>query len=67
MMKYKGYLGQVNYDPEAKILHGEVIGLRAVITFQAKNVKDIEKEFHNSVDDYLEWCKERGVLVSHKR
>lgn len=61
MMKYKGYIGQVTYDDEAKLLHGEVIGLQTVITFQATNVKDIEKEFHNSIDVYLEWCKERGV------
>ena len=62
-MKYKGYLGQVTYDEEAKIFHGEVIGLRAVITFQADNAKDIEKEFHASVDDYLAWCKERTNLA----
>lgn len=61
MMKYKGYTGQVTYDPEAKLLHGEVIGLRTIITFQATHVKDIEKEFHTSIDVYLEWCKERGV------
>ncbi len=61
MMKYKGYYGVVTYDEDAKILHGEVIGLRAVITFQADKAKDIEKEFHTSVDVYLEWCKERGV------
>lgn len=61
MMKYKGYIGQVTYDPEAKILHGEVVGLQAVITFQATNVQDIEKEFRASIDDYIEWCKERGA------
>jgi len=61
MMRYKGYYGVVTYDEEAKILHGEVIGLRTVITFQAENAKDIEKEFHTSVDVYLEWCKERGI------
>lgn len=61
IMKYKGYAGQAEYDDEAKIFHGEVIGLRAVITFQADHAKDIEKEFHASVDDYLDWCKERNV------
>lgn len=32
-----------------------------VITFQADNAKDIEKEFHTSINVYLEWCKERGI------
>ncbi len=60
MMKYKGYIGQVAYDDEAKIFHGEVIGLKDVITFQGTNVKEIETAFKDSVDDYLKWCKKRG-------
>lgn len=60
MMKYKGYVGQVEYDHEAKIFHGEVIGLKDVITFQGTTVKEIETAFKDSIDDYLEWCKERG-------
>lgn len=61
MMKYKGYIGQFSYDDEARLFHGEVMGLRAVVTFQGKSVDEIEKAFHDSVDDYLEWCKERNV------
>ncbi len=60
MMHYKGYLGHVEYDDEAKIFHGEVVGLKDIITFQGKSVKELEKAFHDSVDDYLTWCKERG-------
>jgi predicted HicB family RNase H-like nuclease len=60
MMKYKGYLGEVEYDYDAKIFHGEVIGLKDVITFQAKNVTELEKAFKESINDYLEWCRERG-------
>lgn len=60
MMKYKGYLGEVEYDYDAKIFHGEVIGLKDVITFQAKTVADLEKAFKDSINDYLEWCRERG-------
>ena len=60
MMKYKGYCGQAAYDPDAKIFHGEVVGLNAVITFQGKTVTELEKAFKDSIDDYLDWCKERG-------
>ena len=59
-MKYKGYIGRVEYDDEAKIFHGEVDGLRDVITFQGKTVDELEQAFKDSVDDYLSWCKERG-------
>jgi len=60
MMKYKGYYGSVQYDDEAKIFHGDIINTRSVITFQGTTVDEIEQAFRDSVDDYLDWCKERG-------
>lgn len=60
MMKYKGYIGHVEYDDEAKIFHGEVVGLKDVITFQGKSVDELERAFKDSVNDYLSWCKQRG-------
>ena len=59
-MKYKGYLGEVTFDNEAKIFHGEVIGLKDVITFQGKTVDELQEAFEDSVNDYLTWCLERG-------
>ncbi len=61
MTEYKGYLGDVNFDSEAHLFHGEVINTRDVITFQGKSVDELEKAFIDSVEDYLEWCKEDGV------
>lgn len=60
MMEYKGYIGRVEYDDEAGILHGEVINVRDVITFQADNVSDLQKAFRESVEDYLEFCASEG-------
>jgi predicted HicB family RNase H-like nuclease len=59
MMKYKGYIGHVEYDDEAKIFHGEVVGLKDIITFQGSSVEELEGAFKASVDDYLAWCKQR--------
>jgi predicted HicB family RNase H-like nuclease len=59
MMKYKGYIGHVEYDDEAKIFHGEVVGLSDIITFQGKSVEELEEAFRGSVEDYLAWCKKR--------
>jgi len=60
MLNYKGYTGKVNYDDEARIFHGEILDTRDVITFQGRSVEDIEQAFRESVDDYLEFCLERG-------
>lgn len=60
MMKYKGYTGHVEYDDEAKIFHGEVLGIKDVVTFQGTTVDEIERAFKDSVDDYLSFCAGRG-------
>lgn len=59
-MEYKGYAGTVQFDDEAEIFHGEVINMREVVTFQADTVEGLKREFQLSVDDYLDFCKERG-------
>lgn len=59
-MEYQGYVGKLDIDPEADLLSGEVLGLRDVITFQGHTPAEAEKAFHESVDDYLEFCKQRG-------
>lgn len=60
MLIYKGYIGQVEFDDDADIFHGEVINTRDIITFQGKTVAEIKKAFRDSIDDYLAFCKERN-------
>jgi predicted HicB family RNase H-like nuclease len=60
MLRYKGYVGVVQFDDEAMLFHGDVIGLRDVITFQGKTPEEIKKEFKTSIEGYLDWCKELG-------
>jgi predicted HicB family RNase H-like nuclease len=58
MMKYKGYTAVVEFDDDAKVFCGEVADTMDVITFQSANAKELEKEFHKSVDEYLKFCVE---------
>lgn len=61
MMEYKGYSGQITaLDDRQGILHGEVVGIEDVVTFQGKNAAEIVQAFHDSVDDYLAFCEERS-------
>ena len=60
MMEYKGYLGRVEFDDRAGIFHGEVVNTRDVITFRGSSVNELRETFRDSVDDYLEFCKQRG-------
>ena len=60
MLSYKGYSGHAEYDDEAGLFHGEVLDTRDVVTFQGRSVEEIETAFRESIDDYLEFCAERG-------
>ena len=59
-MEYKGYIARVEYDDKAKLFHGQVMNLRDVITFQGRSVTELRKALRDSVDDYVEFCAERG-------
>ncbi|OGO18516.1 MAG: antitoxin HicB [Chloroflexi bacterium RBG_16_48_8] len=59
-MEYKGYIGKVEIDEEAGILHGEVINIRDVVTFESRTVEELQQAFRDSIDDYLEFCSQRG-------
>lgn len=59
-MKYKGYAGHVEFDDEAGIFHGEVIGIRDVVTFQGTSVEELQRAFQESVDEYVDFCRKRG-------
>jgi predicted HicB family RNase H-like nuclease len=59
-MQYKNYMAKVEYDDEAGVFHGEVIDLRDVITFEGESVGELRQAFEDSVEDYLEFCSQRG-------
>lgn len=50
----------MEFDDEAGLFHGEVLETRDVITFQGTSVEDLTQAFRDSVDDYLEFCRERN-------
>ena len=64
MMKYKEYIAKVEFDDSAGLFHGEVLNLRDVITFAGKTGGELRKGFRDSVDDYLEFCKEQADLTA---
>ena len=59
-MEYKGYFAKVEFDDYSNLFHGEVINLIDVITFEGVAVEELRQAFHDSVDDYLEFCADRG-------
>ena len=59
-MEYKGYTGSVEYTPEDGVLFGRIRGINPVFSYEAEDIKGLNQEFRNAVDDYLELCEEQG-------
>lgn len=53
-------MGAVTLDEDGNIFYGEVINTRDVITFQGASLKECRQAFRGSVNEYLEFCRERG-------
>ena len=60
-MEYKGYIGSVEFSEEDGVFFGKVMGIRALISYEGTNAKELVEDFHGSVDDYLVLCAEEGV------
>lgn len=58
MLKYKGYLGSVEVSLEDKCLHGKLLHVRDVVSYEGDTVEELRCSFHEAVDDYLETCAE---------
>jgi predicted HicB family RNase H-like nuclease len=59
-MDYKGYRGAVRYSAEDRVLHGRILGIEDVVNFEGAEVEELEKAFHEAVDDYLALCEKLG-------
>ena len=56
-VEYKGYVGVVEVDADRKVLHGSIVNTRDVITFEGRDVDELERALEESVEDYLEFCR----------
>ena len=60
VLAYKGYHTKVEYDSISSVLFGKIEGIGDLVTFQSDALGDVEREFHNAVDDYLDFCERMG-------
>lgn len=59
-LQYKGYDGSVLYSTEDRLLHGRILGIRDMVSFEGTDVKSLEKNFKAAVDEYLAFCSAEG-------
>ena len=59
-INYQGYTGSIEFSEADAVFHGQVIGIKSLITFEGASVADLTHDFHNAVDEYLAFCSETG-------
>ena len=60
VLEYKGYIGSIEFSENDAIFYGKVQGIRSLISYEGKTATELISDFHNSIDDYLELCEQRG-------
>jgi len=62
VIQYKGYSASVQFSAEDEVFCGKIIGINDLVSFEGDTVQELKKSFHESVDDYVETCKEIGKV-----
>ena len=60
-IEYKGYVGSVEFSEEDSLFYGKVMGIRALISYEGRDAKELICDFHGAVDDYLAMCSSEGI------
>lgn len=61
-LEYKGYYGNIEYCKEDKRFYGTVLGMtKDSITYEGNTIEELENDFDNAIESYLEGCKELGI------
>jgi predicted HicB family RNase H-like nuclease len=61
VMTVDGYQAKIEYDEELNLFRGEVLGLNGGADFYGKNPKELRTEFKQSLQVFLEVCREKGI------
>jgi len=59
-LRYKDFIGNVNFSEEDGVFFGKILGITDSISFEGDSVQALTEDFHNAIDEYLELCREVG-------
>lgn len=60
VLTYKDYTGSVEYSHDDRCFFGKIEFINDLITFEATNVDELERNFQEAVEDYILTCKQLG-------
>ena len=58
MLEYKGYHASAAFSYEDDLYIGSIKGINDTIAFHGNSISELERIFHQAVDNYLSMCVE---------
>ncbi|MFM8341304.1 MAG: type II toxin-antitoxin system HicB family antitoxin [Methylomonas sp.] len=58
--KYKTYTGSIEISLEDNCLHGKILNIADLITYEAEAHDELKAAFQAATDDYIAFCAEMG-------
>lgn len=65
VFEHKGYCGSIEVSLDDDCLHGKILFINDLITYEGQTVAELVSAFKSAVERYLEDCKTIGVEPDH--
>lgn len=53
-MEYKGFTGSIGFSQTDDVFFGKVNNVRDMVSYEAKELDDLEHSFREAIDDWLQ-------------
>jgi predicted HicB family RNase H-like nuclease len=60
ILKYKEFEGSAELDMKRNVCRGKILFIDDTVTYESALIQDLQNEFEEAVDDYIETCKQIG-------
>ena len=65
-LKYKNYVGSIEFSKEDNIYYGKVQGIKSLVSYEGATLNELIEDFRGAVDDYLALCEDDENETSSK-
>lgn len=61
LMKYKDYIGSIEYSEEDEMFFGEIQGIDSIVGYGGETIDELEEMFRESVDEFVEGYRRNNL------
>ncbi len=61
-LKYKGFIGSVEFNEEDNVFFGKIEGIDGIVNYESSSVDELKSAFHEAVENYIAYRKKENVI-----